>query len=82
MAVTVKITNVEITGGRVTVTGEVAVDGGTPARVTVQQWQSYLDTLPTMVAKRAFMRAQLKAEYLGQASQAQPVFVDPAPVET
>lgn len=82
MAVTVKITNVEITSGRVTATGEVAVDGGTPGRVTVQQWQSYLDTLPSLAARRAFMRAQLKAEYLGQAAQAQPTFVDPAPVET
>lgn len=82
MATTVQIIKVEVTGGKVIVTGDVAVDGGAPGRVTIQQWQSYLDILPTQAARKAFMRAQLKAEHLGQAVLAQPAFTDPAPVET
>lgn len=78
----VQIIRVDITGGRVTVTGDVTTVEGTTARVTIQQWQSYLDTLPSLAAKKAFVRAQLKAEYLGQAALAQPTFADPAPVET
>lgn len=78
----VQIIRYELTGGRVTVTGDVTTETGTTARVTVQQWKSYLDTLPNMDARKAFIRAQLKAEYLGQAAQVQPALVDPAPIET